>query len=59
MDKIERIGLLIIFVGVAFWLLLIADYEVMQILPFHLAFVIPGFVLRRYKWFSSILNRGG
>lgn len=57
MDRIETIGLIIIFIGVAFWLLLAADYEVMQILPFHLAFVLPGFVLRRYKMFKRIFNR--
>ncbi|MDY6959711.1 MAG: hypothetical protein SVK08_11205 [Halobacteriota archaeon] len=57
MDRIETIGLIIIFIGVAFWLLLLADYEVMQILPFHLVFVIPGFILRRYKFFSGLLKR--
>lgn len=57
MDKIEKIGLIVIFIGVSFWALLFLDFEVMQILPFHLLFVIPGFVLRRYKWFKSILGR--
>ena len=58
MDRIEIIGLLVIFIGVSFWLLLFADFGVMQIRPFHLAFVLPGFVLRRHKWFRNIFNRG-
>ena len=57
MDKIERIGLLLIFIGVCLWALLIADFGAMQILPFHLMFVLPGFVLRRYKLFKKIFDR--
>ncbi|MDY6930796.1 MAG: hypothetical protein SVJ22_02625 [Halobacteriota archaeon] len=57
MDRIESVGLVVIFIGVAFWLLLLADYEVMQVLPLHLSFVIPGFILRRYKLFSKLLKR--
>jgi len=57
MDKIERIGLLLIFIGVSLWALLIVGFGAMQILPFHLMFVIPGFVLKRNKLFKKMLNR--
>ncbi len=57
MDRIETVGLVVIFIGVAFWLLILMGYEAMQILPIHLSFVIPGFVLRRYKMFAGLVKR--
>ena len=69
MDKRERdllkiFGTILLTVGVGVWGLYAVlrfgigwDVTVRQFLPYHLAGVVPGMILRRHRFFQGIVRR--
>ncbi|MBI4336887.1 MAG: hypothetical protein HY683_03555 [Chloroflexi bacterium] len=60
----ERIGRLLILAGVAVWPAYVVlrwlvglDLDAKEVLPFHLAGVIPGAILARWRWLRGLVRR--
>jgi len=63
-DLLERLGTILIVLGVAVW----GVYAVLRFgmgsdaagrdfLPYHLAGVVPGVILKRHRFFASVIRR--
>lgn len=63
-DLLERLGTILILLGVAVW----GVYAVLRFgmgsgaavrdfLPYHLAGVVPGLILKRHRFFGSMVRR--
>ena len=63
-DSIKTLGTVLVVAGVAVWVvyavvryLLGWDVTGRQFLPYHLAGVVPGAVLRRHRFFRGLIGR--
>jgi hypothetical protein len=63
-DRLERLGTILIVLGVAVWGVYAvlrfgygSDAAVRDYLPYHLAGVVPGVILKRHRFFRSIVRR--
>jgi hypothetical protein len=63
-DLLERLGTILIVIGVAVWGVyavlhfgMDSDAAVRDFLPYHLAGVVPGVILKRHRFFGSIVRR--
>lgn len=63
-DGLERVGTVLIYLGVAVWAVYVVARYAMgmevtgrQFLPYHLAGVVPGAILRRYRFFVRLGRR--
>jgi hypothetical protein len=63
-DRLSKAGSVLVALGVAVWGLYAVlrwgfGYEVTgrQFLPYHLAGVIPGMILRRRHWFANLFGK--
>ncbi|MBW1744298.1 MAG: hypothetical protein JRJ47_12860 [Deltaproteobacteria bacterium] len=63
-DRLERLGTILIVLGVAVWGVYAvlrfgmgSDAAVRSFLPYHLAGVVPGVILKRHRFFGNIVKR--
>jgi len=63
-DLLERLGTILILLGVAVWGVyavlhygMDSDAAARDFLPYHLAGVVPGVFLKRHRFFGSIVRR--
>jgi len=63
-DLLERLGTILILLGVAVWGVYAvlrygmgSDAAVRDFLPYHLAGVVPGVILKRHQFFGSLVRR--
>jgi hypothetical protein len=63
-DRLERLGTILILLGAAVWGVyavlrygMYSDVAARDFLPYHLAGVIPGVILKRHRFFGRIVRR--
>jgi hypothetical protein len=63
-DRIERLGTILILLGVAVWGVYAVlrygmglDAAARDFLPYHLAGVVPGVILKRHRFFGRVVRR--